>query len=153
MNNRIVESKTGNFEKYANLAVKVIFCAQVIFFVLYHICLLYNAYLKKSLFFLQLILVSIAVISLHGCGYNDQSIFPYVYPNPRISESILPLWLSRWYCISMFALYPSLSLSFFLSSFLFFFFSFFFHSLTNHSLYLSISVCLSEHRPKICKLT
>lgn len=72
MNNRHAASKTGRIEDYLNVAVKLIFAAQVT-------------------------LVTVSVISLYALGYENKSNLPYVYPAGQGDTSILPLWLEQWF--------------------------------------------------------
>jgi len=73
MNNRHAASKTGRIEDYLNVAVKLIFAAQVT-------------------------LVTVSVISLYALGYDDKANLPYVYPpDAEGKDSILPLWLEQWF--------------------------------------------------------
>lgn len=72
MNNRHAPSKMSKIEGYVNKAIVVIFISQVI-------------------------LVTIAVISLYALGFNDESNFEYVFPPGEDRASVLPLWLEQWY--------------------------------------------------------
>ena len=71
MNNRHAPSKQSKLEQYLNLAIIIIF-------------------------FCQITLVTISVISIYILGYNDESKLPYIYPSNAESASILPLWLEQW---------------------------------------------------------
>lgn len=71
MNSRHAPSKMSQLEKNLNLAIIVIFVAQVI-------------------------LVTISVISIYIMGYNDKDKLPYVFPKDDDNSSILPLWLEQW---------------------------------------------------------
>lgn len=71
MNNRLASSKISKLEGYLNTAIILIF-------------------------FCQVILVSISVISIYIMGFNDFSKLPYVYPGDSDSGSVLPLWLEQW---------------------------------------------------------
>lgn len=72
MNNRHAASKIGRIEEYLNVAVILIFAAQVI-------------------------LVSVSVISLYALGYQHKSDIPYVFPPGSTDQSILPLWIEQWF--------------------------------------------------------
>ncbi len=71
MNNRLAPSKLSQVEQKLNMAIIIIFWAQVI-------------------------LVSFSVISIYIMGFNDENNLPYVYPKDEDSASILPLWLEQW---------------------------------------------------------
>jgi phospholipid-transporting ATPase len=71
MNNRHAESKLSKIEGYLNTAIIMIFWAQVI-------------------------LVSISVISIYILDFDRVSKVPYVNTDGKISNSVLPLWLEQW---------------------------------------------------------
>jgi len=71
MNNKFPPSKMSNLEGYLNRAIIIIFFAQII-------------------------LVSITVISIYILGFENFNKFPYVYTNGSSSGSVLPLWLESW---------------------------------------------------------
>jgi magnesium-transporting ATPase (P-type) len=71
MNNRHAPSKQSKLEQYLNLAIIIIF-------------------------FCQITLVTISVISIYILGFNAESKLPYIYPSNAESASILPLWLEQW---------------------------------------------------------
>lgn len=77
MNNRLATSKMSKLEGYANVAIMVIFIA-------------------------QLTVVSFAVIGLYASGYDDLEKYPYIFPQLN-RKSLLPLWLEMWF--SLFILY------------------------------------------------
>ncbi len=77
MNNRRVEAKMSGIERLANKAIMMVFFAQIL-------------------------LCSITVISVYAMGYDDHtatSLLPYVHPvgYSRLQESILPLYLELWF--------------------------------------------------------
>jgi phospholipid-transporting ATPase len=75
MNNRQAPSKMSKLEQYVNEAIILIFFAQVI-------------------------LVSISIISLYATGFQDESKLPYVFPpdvDVNSNASALPLWLEQWF--------------------------------------------------------
>lgn len=49
------------------------------------------------IFFSQVVLVSISVLSVYLLGFDDTSKLPYVFPPGTGSGSILPLWLELWF--------------------------------------------------------
>jgi len=71
MNNRHASSKLSHVEKKLNMAIIIIFWAQVV-------------------------LVSFSVISIYIMGFNNKDNLPYVYPPDDSNNSILPLWLEQW---------------------------------------------------------
>lgn len=71
MNNRQAQSKMSKIEENLNKAIIIIFFAQVI-------------------------LVTISVISIYIMGFNKESKLPYIYPPDAGEGSILPLWLEQW---------------------------------------------------------
>lgn len=74
MNNRHAGSKMSKIEEYANKAIIIVFCAQVI-------------------------IVSIAVGSIYMLGFDAFATkLPYVYPPGNTeSTSVLPLWAELWF--------------------------------------------------------
>lgn len=72
MNNRLAPSKMSKLEEKLNRAIIIIFFAQII-------------------------LVSISVISLFLLGFQNDSDLPYVFPPGSDNASVLPLWLESWY--------------------------------------------------------
>lgn len=73
MNNRHAPSKMSKIEEYLNKAIIIIFFAQVL-------------------------LVCVSVISIYIMGFQDYGDLPYVYPDGAASRtSVLPLWLEQWY--------------------------------------------------------
>ena len=73
MNNRHAPSKMSKIEVYVNKAIKLIFVAQCT-------------------------LVTISIVSLFALGYDNESDFPYVWPEngDYSNQSILPKWLENW---------------------------------------------------------
>ncbi len=71
MNNRHAPSKMSKLEENLNKAIIIIFFAQVI-------------------------LVTISVISIYIMGFQNESKLPYVFPPGSGDSSILPLWLEQW---------------------------------------------------------
>ena len=72
LNSRAAPSKMSKVEEKLNTAIIIIFTAQVI-------------------------LVSISVISVYLLGFDTADYAPYIYPEGSVSDSVLPLWLERWF--------------------------------------------------------
>lgn len=72
MNNRQAPSKMSKLEEKLNLAIIMIFFAQVI-------------------------LVTMSVISIYIMGFQNKSKLPYIYPPDDSNASVLPLWLEQWF--------------------------------------------------------
>eukprot|EP00981_Chlorochromonas_danica_P006961 scaffold1507_cov158-Ochromonas_danica.AAC.30 len=72
MNSRHAPSKMSQLESNLNSAIIIIFWAQVV-------------------------LVTMSVISIYIMGFNDKSDLPYVFPPDSDDTSILPLWLEQWF--------------------------------------------------------
>lgn len=71
MNNRHADAKMSKIEGYLNKAIIMIF-------------------------FAQLILVSISVISIYAMGFDRVAKLPYINTDGKISTSVLPYWLEQW---------------------------------------------------------
>ncbi len=71
MNNRHAPSKMSKIEQNLNTAIIIIFFSQVA-------------------------LVTMSVISIYIMGFQDTDKLPYVFPPGQGSDSILPLWLEQW---------------------------------------------------------
>lgn len=72
MNNRHAPSKLSTLERYLNEAIIIIFWSQVV-------------------------LVTISVISIYIMGFEHFSKLPYVYTDGNSRQSVLPLWLEQWF--------------------------------------------------------
>lgn len=72
MNNKLAPSKMSKLEKYLNKAIILIFFAQVI-------------------------LVSMSVISIYILGFQTHGDLTYIYPKGTSTTSVLPLWLEQWF--------------------------------------------------------
>jgi phospholipid-transporting ATPase len=71
MNNRHAPSKMSKIEGYVNKAIQLIFFAQVT-------------------------LVTVSIISIYALGFDNKDDFPYLYPTGNDSTSVLPLWMEQW---------------------------------------------------------
>lgn len=71
MNNRLAKSKMSKMEKYLNSAIVIIF-------------------------FAQMLVVIMSVISVYILGFQRPGRIPYVDTDGKISTSIMPLWLEQW---------------------------------------------------------